>query len=142
MWLAVAVPAGCHARMGTAVAESTGKCPVLGLGLFQQGTNLLMTGNTESPRCSHGIAYLQRMMGRMAAKTVTGYLAFGMGLMAVCAFRNLAMRFMAVGAGQFGMSALIVGKILSRAFMAGQTGLFQIVGKMEYQGLMGVRVTG
>jgi len=40
------------------------------------------------------------------------------------------------------MGALIVGKILARAFMAGQAGLFQIVGKMQNEGLMRIRVTG
>jgi len=99
MWFAVAVPAGRHAWMGTAMAECTGECSVPGLGFFQLCTNLLMAGDTESPWCGHGIAYLQRMMGWMAGKTVTGYLAFGMGLMAVDAFKNLAMGFMAECAG-------------------------------------------
>jgi hypothetical protein len=68
--------------MLAAVAESTGECLVLGHRFFQLFTNFFMTRHAEVSRGGQGIVNFQRMVGRMTAKAVTGYLAFGMGLMA------------------------------------------------------------
>jgi hypothetical protein len=65
-----------------------------------------------------------------------------MGFMTCGTVRNLAMHLVAEGAGLFCMSALVIGKILPRALMAGQTGLFYITGKAQGQGFMRVRVAG
>jgi hypothetical protein len=71
-----------HNRMLTTVTEGTGECLVLGHRFFQLFTNFFMARHTEISRGGQGIVNFQRMVGRMTAKAVTGYLAFGMGLMA------------------------------------------------------------
>ena len=65
-------PACRYIRMITPVAEGTGECLVLGCGLFHLCPDLFVAGHAESSRGGHGRQYLQRMMGRVAAKTVTG----------------------------------------------------------------------
>ena len=72
-----------HNRMLAAVAEGTGECLVLGHRFFHLFADLFMTRHTEVSRCGQGIINFQRMVGRMTAEAVTGYLAFGMGLMAL-----------------------------------------------------------
>jgi hypothetical protein len=69
-------------RMLPSVTEGTGKGLVLCHCFFQLLSHLFMAWNTKiSWRCQ-GIVNLQWMMGRVAAKTVTGYLALDMRLMA------------------------------------------------------------
>jgi len=74
----------------------------------------------------------------MAAKAVTGQLTFGMGFMALGTVGDLAVYFMTEGAGLLGMSAFIIGEILSRSLMAGKTWFFDIAGKVQGQGFMRV----
>lgn len=95
----MAGPALGHIRVLATVAECTGKCLVLGLCFLHLGTDVFMTGDTESPRCGHRRVDLQRMMCLMAGKTVTGHLAFDMGFMTGGTVRDLAMDLVAEGAG-------------------------------------------
>ena len=127
-----------YIRMLAPMAESTGKCLVLGLCFFHQFSNFLMTRNTESSWCGHGIVYLQRMMRGLAAKTVARHLPFGMRFMTLGTVGDLAVDFMAEGTGLLGMGALIVDKILPRAFMARETWLFYIIGEIQGKRLMRV----
>jgi len=69
-------------RMLAAVAEGTGECLVLGDRFFHLFSNFFMARHTETSRCGQGRVDFQRMVGRMTAEAVTGYLAFSMGLMA------------------------------------------------------------
>ena len=71
-----------HNRMLAAVAEGTGECLVLGDRFFHLLADLFMARHTEVSRGGQSIVDLQRMVGRMTAEAVTGYLAFSMGLMA------------------------------------------------------------
>ena len=71
-----------HNRMLAAVAESTGECLVLGDRFCHLFTDLFMARYTEAFWCGQGIVNFQRMVGRMTAEAVTGYLAFSMGFMA------------------------------------------------------------
>ncbi len=71
-----------HNRMLAAVAEGTGECLVLGDRFLHLFTDLFMARYTEISRCGQGIVNFQRMVGRMTAEAVTGYLAFSMWLMA------------------------------------------------------------
>ena len=74
----------------------------------------------------------------MAAKTITGLLSLGMGLMTHGTVWNLAMHLMAERTGLLSMGTRIIGEILSRALMAGKTRLFYIIGKVQGQGFMRV----
>ena len=142
MWFPVAGLALRHNRMLAAVTEGTGKCLMLGHCFFHQLANLLMTWHTEGSRCCQGIINFQRMMGRMAGQTVTGHLAFSMGLMAGGTIRNLAMYIMTESTGLLCMGTFIIGKILTRSFVAGKARIFYIIGKIEGKGLMGIGMTG
>jgi hypothetical protein len=128
--------------MLAAVAESTGKCLVLGGCFFKLRANFIMASHAESSRCGHGIIDLQRMVRRMTTKAITGHLACGMGLMTAGTVRNLTMNLVAEGAGLFGMRALVLSKILPRTLMTGQARLFYVSSQMQGQWFMGVGVTG
>ena len=117
-------------RVLSTVAEGTGKCLVLGHCLFQLRPNFFMANHTGSSWCGHGIIDLQRMVRRMATKTITGHLVCGMGFMTFRTVRDPAMHVVTESAGLFSMSALVVDKILPRALMAGKTRLFYITGKV------------
>ena len=127
-----------YIRMLAPMTESTGKCLVLGLCFYHLFSNFLMTRNTESSWCSHGIVYLQRMMRRMAAKTVARHLPFSMRFMTLGTVRDLTVYFMAEGTGLLGMGTLIIDKILPRAFMARETRFFYIIGEIQGKRLMRV----
>jgi hypothetical protein len=116
-----------HIRMLSPVAESTGKCLMLCYGFFHLFTDFPMARYTEVPRCGHGVIDLQRMVRRMATETITGQLSFGMGLMAHGTIRDLAVNLMAEGTGLLCVGTLIIGKILARSLMAGETRLFHII---------------
>jgi len=131
-----------YARMFRAMTEGTGKCLVLGRGLFHIFPFLFMARHAKSPRCGHGRGYLQWMMSRMAAETVTGNLAFDMGFMALGTVRDLAMDLVAERTGLFGMGTLVIGKILARALMAGETRFFDVRSKVQGQRFMRVGVAG
>jgi len=77
-------------------------------------------------------------VGRMAAQTIADNLALDMGLMTLGAFGNLAVNLVAERTILLGMLARVIGKILSRTFMACQAGILNIRGKMQGQRLMGV----
>ena len=130
MGFAVAGLALRNIGMLAPVTEGTGECLVLGLGFCQLFTSLLMACGTEGSRGGQGIFYLQGMMGRMTTEAVTGHLAFGMGLVAVCTVRDLAMHLVAEGTGLLGMGTLVFVKILSRPRMTGQAGFLDIPGKV------------
>ena len=119
-----------HIGMLAPVAESAGKRLMLGLGFSQLFKRFLMACGTEVSWCGQGILYLQGMMGRMATKTVTGHLAFGMGLVTICTIRDLAMHLVTEGAGLLGMGTTVIGKILPRPLMTGQAGFLDIPGKV------------
>lgn len=61
-----------------------------------------------------------------------------MGLMALGAFGDLTVNFVAECTILLGVFARVIGKILSRAFMACQAGILYIRSKMQGQRLMGV----
>jgi hypothetical protein len=82
MGFTVAYLALGYNRMLAAVAEGTGECLMLGDRFLHLFTDLFMARHTEVSRCGQGIVNFQRMVGRMTAEAVTGYLAFNMGLMA------------------------------------------------------------
>jgi hypothetical protein len=81
MGFTVACLALRHNRMLAAVAEGTGECLVLGHRFFQLFTNFFMARHTEVSRGGQGIVNFQRVVGRMTAEAVTGYLSFDMGFM-------------------------------------------------------------
>ena len=142
MRFTVAVPARGNARMIGAVAEGTGERLVLGHGFFQGGAGFFMTCDAEAARSGHSREDLQRMVGRVAAQAVAEYLTLGVRFMALGALWNLTVNIMAEGTGLLGMFALVVGEILSRTLMAGQTGILDIGGQMQGKGLMGIGVAG
>ena len=134
-------PALRYAWMFCTMTESTGEILMLGCGFLHICRLFFMARSTESPRCSHGRSYLQRVMSRMATKAITCNLSRNMWFMTLGTIRNLAMYFMTEGTGFFGMRGLVIGEILARSFMAGQTRFLDIIGKMQGQRLMGVGVT-
>ena len=140
MRFAVAIPALRNTRMLGAVTEGTGKCLMLGHGFFHKGTFLLMTGNAEAARCRQRRSNLQWMMGRVAAQAVTDHLALDMRLVTRGAFGDLAVDLVAERTILLGMHAWVIGKVLTRTIMAGQTGVLDIGSKMQGQGLMGIGV--
>lgn len=78
----------------------------------------------------------------MATQTVTAHLALNMGFMTLGTFRNLAVHLMTEGTELFCMGTFIIGKILTRSFVAGKARIFYIIGKIEGKGLMGIGMTG
>jgi hypothetical protein len=125
-----------------AVTESTGEIRMLGCGFLHISCFLFMAGCAKSPRCGHGWDYLQRMMGRMAAKAVAGNLTFNVWFVALGTIGDLAMDFVTEGTVLLGMGGLVVSKILTRTFMAGKAGILNVVSKMQGQRFMRVGVTG
>jgi hypothetical protein len=102
-----------HIRVLAAVTEGTGKCLMLGHCLFHQLADLFVAGHAECSRRCHGIVNLQRMVSRMAAKTVTDHLALGMGFMTLGTIGDLAVYLMAERTGLLCMSALIIDEVCS-----------------------------
>lgn len=129
-------------RMNSPVAEGAGEILVLGDCLVQIGIGRFMTGGAELTRRGHGIFNLQRMMGRMTAKTVRCCLGCLMGIMTVGTFRDFPMHIMAECTGLFGMGAFIIGKILPRPFMTGQTRRLYVLTQIQRQRFMGIGMTG
>lgn len=127
-----------YTRMLITVTEGTGECLVLSCGFFHLYPNLFMAWNTEGPRRCHGRRYLQRVMRRMTAKTVTGDLAGGMRFMTLGAVRDLAVHIMTEGAGLLGMGGLIIGEILARTFVTRETRFLDVIGKIQGQRFMRV----
>lgn len=142
MWFPVAGLALRHNRMLAAVTEGTGECLVLGLCFLHQLANFLMTCHAEGSRRCQGIINLQRMMGRVTSQTVTGHLAFSVGLMTRGTIGDLAVYIMTERTGLLSMGTFIIDKILTRSFVAGKAGLFYIIGKVQGKGLMGIRMAG
>ena len=138
MRFAVAIPAMGYTRMLSAVTESTGERLMLGGGFCKSYPFLFMTCDTETARCCKGRGNLQWMVGRMAAQTIACNLTLDMGLMALSAFGDLTVNFVAECTILLGVFARVIGKILSRAFMACQAGILYIRSKMQGQRLMGV----
>jgi hypothetical protein len=81
------------------------------------------------------------MVGRMTSETIGSQLTRGMGFMTIGAVRNLAVDIMAEGTGLLGMGALIVGKILSGALMAGETSILHIICQVQGKGFMWIGMT-
>ena len=129
-----------HIRMLAPMTESTGEFLVFCLGLFHLLANFFVACYAEGSRCLQGVIDLQRMVGRMAPKTVAGHLALSMGFMTLGTIRNLSVYLMTEGTGLLGMGTFKINKILSRAFMAGKAGLFYIIAKIQGKRLMGVRM--
>ena len=65
-----------------------------------------------------------------------------MGFMALGAVRDLAVYFVAERTGLFGMGGLVIGEVLARPLMAGETRFFYVIGKVQGQWFMGIGVTG
>ena len=78
----------------------------------------------------------------MTGQTVTGHLAFSVGLMTGGTIGNLAMYIMTESTGLLCMGTFIISKILTRSFMAGKALIFYIIGKIEGKGLMGIGMAG
>jgi hypothetical protein len=126
--------------MLTAMAEGTGKCPVLGHCLLQQLANVIVTRYAECPRRGQGIINFQRMMRRMAPEAVRGHLALSMGFMTLRTIGDLAVYLVAESTELLGMSAFKVSKVLTRAFMACKARFFYISGKVQGKRFMGIGV--
>jgi len=131
-----------HIRMLTPVTKGTGKCLVLGRRFFHLRPNLFMTRHAEGAGRCNGRFYLQRMMGRMAAQTVAGNLTGCMRFVALGTIRDLAVDLMAEGAGLLGMGRLVIGEILARSFVTGETRFPDVIGKVQGQWFMRIGVTG
>lgn len=127
MRLTMTGPTLWYTRMFGAVTESAGEIRMLGRSLLHICRLFFMTGSTESPRCGHGRDYLQRMMGRMAAKAVTCNLTFNVWFVALGTIGDLAMDLVTEGTVLLCMGRLVVSKILAWTFMAGKAGILDVV---------------
>ena len=135
-------PAFRYIRMCAAMTEGTGKCLMLGHCLLHQLADFFVAGHAGCSRRCQGIVNLQRMMGRMATQTIRGHLTLCMGFMTLETIRDLAVYFMAERTGLLRMGTLVIGEILTGAFVTGEARFFYVIGKMQGKWLMGIGMAG